>query len=101
MKRLLPLLYASPLILISIAIGYGISVFSNINWPSSSLFSAAGLLLVGTWIFEDDANVMADDQGKTNAEIKDIKTDIRKSNIIGYSLVTVLVVCGTWLQLSI
>ncbi len=101
MKKLLPLLYASPLILISVAIGYGVSVFSNLSWPSASFFSAAALLLVGTWIFEDDANVITDDQAKTNEEIKSIKSDIRKSNIIGYSLVIVLVVGGTWLQFSI
>lgn len=101
MKKLLPLLYATPLILISSALGYGVSIFTNLGWPSASLFSAAALLMVGTWIFQDDANLMAEEPGKSSAEVASINSDIRKNNIIGYSLVIALVIFGLWLQQSI
>ena len=101
MNKLLPIFYATPLILLSIGIGYCLSVATELNWASGSLFSAVAMILVGTWIFEDDAESMIDDMGKGMKEAKELRKDVRTNNTINYLLVLILAGLGIWLQVSI
>lgn len=97
MNKILPALYAIPLILLSTGIGYGVSAVTKLNWLSAAMFSAVAMILVGTWIFEDDANDVPENSGDAGG----LKNDIRKNNTINYLLVLVLAGLGVWLQVNI
>ncbi len=101
MTKLLPILYAAPMILLSIGSGCGLSKITELHWESGSLFAAVVMILIGTWVFEDDARLMIEDREEDIEASENIERDVHKNSTINYLLVLFLAGLGVWLQVRI
>ncbi|HEY9036769.1 MAG TPA: hypothetical protein VIM96_08685 [Pseudomonadales bacterium] len=75
-------------------------MYYPIKWVSASMFVACALLLLGTFIFENDGLVIAEEAG-SRVKTAEIKAGIEKNNTVNYLLILVLLGLGAWLQYGI
>ena len=91
MQKIQAILYSIPLIGLSVVVGFGVSAYTKLHWSSASIFTGCVLILLGTWLFEDDART----------EVDNIRNDVNRNNSINYFLVLVLCILGIWIQIRI
>jgi hypothetical protein len=93
-EHLESLLFSLPLIGISVGVGYGISRVVALNWFSASLFVSCALLMIGTWLFSDDADVMISECGDDAEKAGELRRDARRNETINSALILILLLVG-------
>jgi hypothetical protein len=97
------LAYTSLFIVISILLGYLISSYAGLSWPSASVAAAAFLIMWGTWSFSDDADVLSEDATTAgDFELADkLAQDKRRNETVNTWIIFALITLALFYELAI